>query len=63
MIKICGNPRTVRTTKEHIDVDVTGLLRRPPPVGPPHKKVFTCGASSAVAPRIRDYAARMRPIM
>jgi (2R)-sulfolactate sulfo-lyase subunit beta len=28
VIKICGNPRTVRTMKEHIDVDVTGLLRR-----------------------------------
>jgi (2R)-sulfolactate sulfo-lyase subunit beta len=28
VIKICGNPRTVRTMKEHIDVDVSGLLRR-----------------------------------
>ena len=28
VIKICGNPRTVRTMREHIDVDVTGLLRR-----------------------------------
>ena len=28
VLKICGNPRTVRTMKEHIDVDVTGLLRR-----------------------------------
>jgi altronate dehydratase len=37
VIKICGNPRTVRTTKEQIDVDVTGLLRWPPPIGPPHK--------------------------
>jgi (2R)-sulfolactate sulfo-lyase subunit beta len=28
VIKICGNARTVRTMSEHIDVDVTGLLRR-----------------------------------
>ena len=28
VVKICGNPRTVRTMSEHIDVDVTGLLRR-----------------------------------
>ena len=28
VVKICGNPRTVRTMREHIDVDVTGLLRR-----------------------------------
>jgi len=28
VIKICANPRTVRTMSEHIDVDVTGLLRR-----------------------------------
>ena len=28
VVKICGNPRTVRTMSEHIDVDVSGLLRR-----------------------------------
>lgn len=28
VIKICANPRTVRTMTEHIDVDVTGLLQR-----------------------------------
>jgi (2R)-sulfolactate sulfo-lyase subunit beta len=28
VIKLCGNPRTVRTMSEHIDVDVSGLLRR-----------------------------------
>ncbi len=28
VIKLCGNPRTVRTMKEHIDLDVSGLLRR-----------------------------------
>jgi (2R)-sulfolactate sulfo-lyase subunit beta len=28
VIKICANPRTVRTMGEHIDVDTTGLLQR-----------------------------------
>lgn len=28
VIKITGNPRTLRTMSEHIDVDVTGVLRR-----------------------------------
>jgi (2R)-sulfolactate sulfo-lyase subunit beta len=28
VIKISANPRTVRTMSEHIDVDVSGLLRR-----------------------------------
>jgi (2R)-sulfolactate sulfo-lyase subunit beta len=28
VIKIGGNPRTVRTMSEHIDVDVSGILRR-----------------------------------
>lgn len=28
VVKIGGNPRTVRTMKEHIDVDVSGILRR-----------------------------------
>jgi len=28
VIKLCGNSRTVRTMSEHIDVDVTGLLRK-----------------------------------
>ncbi len=28
VIKITGNPRTVRTMSEHIDVDVSGILRR-----------------------------------
>ena len=27
-IKICANPRTVRTMGEHVDVDVSGLLRK-----------------------------------
>ena len=28
VIKICANPRTLRTMSEHVDVDVTGLLNR-----------------------------------
>ncbi len=28
VIKISGNPRTLRTMSEHVDVDVTGVLRR-----------------------------------
>lgn len=28
VVKITGNPRTIRTMSEHIDVDVSGLLRR-----------------------------------
>lgn len=28
VIKLCANPRTVRTMSEHIDLDVSGLLRR-----------------------------------
>jgi len=28
VIKLGANPRTVRTMSEHIDVDVSGLLRR-----------------------------------
>jgi (2R)-sulfolactate sulfo-lyase subunit beta len=28
VIKLCANPRTVRTMAEHIDVDVTGITRR-----------------------------------
>ena len=28
VIKLTGNPRTVRTMSEHIDLDVSGILRR-----------------------------------
>ena len=28
VIKICANPRTMRTMSEHVDVDVSGLLRK-----------------------------------
>ena len=33
VVKISGNPRTVRTMAEHIDLDVTGLLRREMTIG------------------------------
>lgn len=28
VIKVCSNPRTIRTMSEHVDVDVSGILRR-----------------------------------
>jgi len=28
VIKVSGNPRTVRVMSEHIDVDVSGIIRR-----------------------------------
>lgn len=28
VIKLCANPRTVRTMPEHLDVDVSGIVRR-----------------------------------
>ena len=28
VVKLCANPRTVRTMSEHIDVDVSGMLRK-----------------------------------
>jgi (2R)-sulfolactate sulfo-lyase subunit beta len=28
VIKVSGNPRTVRTMSEHIDLDVSGIVRR-----------------------------------
>ena len=28
VIKVCANPRTVRTMSEHVDVDTSGLLQR-----------------------------------
>jgi (2R)-sulfolactate sulfo-lyase subunit beta len=28
VIKTCANPRTVRTMGEHVDTDITGLLRK-----------------------------------
>ena len=28
VIKVSGNPRTVRMMSEHIDVDVSGIIRR-----------------------------------
>jgi (2R)-sulfolactate sulfo-lyase subunit beta len=28
VVKLCSNPRTLRTMSEHFDVDVSGILRR-----------------------------------
>ncbi len=28
VIKITGNPKTVRTMSEHVDVDISGIIRR-----------------------------------
>ena len=33
VIKISGNPKTVRTMGEHIDLDVSGILRREQTLG------------------------------
>lgn len=33
VVKITGNPRTVRTMSEHVDVDVSGILRREMTIG------------------------------
>ncbi len=33
VIKITGNPRTVRTMSEHVDLDVSGILRREMTIG------------------------------
>ena len=33
VIKISGNPRTIRTMSEHIDLDVSGILRREMTIG------------------------------
>jgi (2R)-sulfolactate sulfo-lyase subunit beta len=33
VIKVSGNPRTVRVMSEHIDVDVSGIVRREMTIG------------------------------
>jgi (2R)-sulfolactate sulfo-lyase subunit beta len=33
VVKITGNPRTVRTMSEHVDVDVSGIIRREMTIG------------------------------
>ncbi len=42
VIKICANPRTVRTMSEHIDVDVTGLLQRELTLNQAGDKLLEC---------------------
>ena len=32
VVKITGNPRTVRTMDKHVDLDVSGVLRRERPL-------------------------------
>jgi len=47
VVKICGNPRTVRTMKEHIDVDVSGLLRREINMDQAGDRVLECMLATA----------------
>jgi (2R)-sulfolactate sulfo-lyase subunit beta len=42
VIKICANPRTVRTMGEHIDVDVTGILQREQNLDQSGDKLLQC---------------------
>ncbi len=42
VIKLSANPRTVRTMSEHIDVDVTGLLRREMNLDQAGEKLLDC---------------------
>jgi (2R)-sulfolactate sulfo-lyase subunit beta len=42
VIKICANPRTVRTMGEHIDVDVTGILQREQNLDQSGDKLLEC---------------------
>ena len=63
VIKICANPRTVRTMSEHIDVDTSGLLQREITMGAgrrqaprhdvPHGQRTPDGRRGARAPRVR----------
>ncbi|WP_305848874.1 UxaA family hydrolase [Polynucleobacter sp. MWH-UH2A] len=42
VIKICANPKTVRTMSEHIDVDVSGILRREENMDQAGDKLLEC---------------------
>jgi (2R)-sulfolactate sulfo-lyase subunit beta len=42
VIKLCANPRTVRTMSEHVDVDVSGLLRKEMSPGEAGDKLLEC---------------------
>ncbi len=47
VIKICANPRTVRTMSEHIDVDVSGLLQREQNLDQTGDKLLECMLATA----------------
>ncbi len=42
VIKLCANPKTVRTMSEHIDVDVSGILRREENMDTAGEKLLDC---------------------
>ncbi len=42
VIKLCANPKTVRTMSEHIDVDVSGILRREENMDSAGEKLLDC---------------------
>src|SRR6201997_5559293 len=47
VIKICANPRTVRTMSEHIDVDVSGILQREQNLDQSGDKLLECMLATA----------------
>lgn len=47
VIKICANPRTVRTMSEHIDVDTSGLLQREMDLDQAGDKLLACMLATA----------------
>jgi (2R)-sulfolactate sulfo-lyase subunit beta len=47
VIKICANPRTVRTMSEHIDVDVSGILQREQNLDQSGDKLLECMMATA----------------
>ena len=47
VIKLCANPKTVRTMAEHMDVDVSGLLRRELTLDQAGDKLLECMFATA----------------
>lgn len=47
VIKICSNPRTIRTMSEHIDVDTSGLLQRDIDLDQAGDKLLECMMATA----------------
>lgn len=47
VIKICANPRTVRTMAEHVDVDTSGLLQREIDLDQAGDKLLACMLATA----------------